>query len=316
LFDTSSIHAYVSALSDNETFSYQKSITFIEGFSDIVRFLDEADESLKELGDTYINGQPIQEAFWRTFLSDRVMQIRPAPDEYEEFIRTLPKFYSKLVSYATGREESIRESPESPGEPPDMPTRKFLEGLNNGWDESNAAMSQWIPDVASLATIRDLATFSPKAAQFYSALQAFDRKFCVTSKGYIGLVPPYTELGDKVCLIYSGTTPCLLRDVGKEKHALVGECYLHGMMNGEILPESGDETLFFVVLIVIQRKIPREHAVVNTFLWLERTDFQFSTGSFCTAKFPFHSILGKIFCLISCYPVWKSRASSATPISA
>jgi hypothetical protein len=87
------------------------------------------------------------------------------------------------VSYTTGREEGIREDSELPGEPTDIPTSEFLEGLNYGRDESNAAMSQWFLDGASSATIRDLATFSPKAAQFYSAFQAFERKFCVTFKG-------------------------------------------------------------------------------------------------------------------------------------
>jgi hypothetical protein len=93
------------------------------------------------------------------------------------------------VSYATVRGEGIKEDPELPGEPPDIPTSAFLEGLNYGRDESNASMSQWVLDGASSATIRDLATFSPKAAQLYSAFQAFDRKFCVTSKGAHSLGP-------------------------------------------------------------------------------------------------------------------------------
>jgi hypothetical protein len=45
MFDISSIYAYVSALGKNGTFSYQESIKFREGFSDIVPFFDVASVS-------------------------------------------------------------------------------------------------------------------------------------------------------------------------------------------------------------------------------------------------------------------------------
>jgi hypothetical protein len=47
MFDISSIYAYVSALGKNGTFSYQESIKFREGFSDIVPFFDVAEEDRK-----------------------------------------------------------------------------------------------------------------------------------------------------------------------------------------------------------------------------------------------------------------------------
>lgn len=39
---------------------------------------------------------------------------------------------------------------------------------------------------------------------------AYERRFCVT-KGYVGLVPPLTVVGDRRCLFFGGDTPFLVR---------------------------------------------------------------------------------------------------------
>ncbi|KAK4451235.1 hypothetical protein QBC34DRAFT_378561 [Podospora aff. communis PSN243] len=61
------------------------------------------------------------------------------------------------------------------------------------------------------------------------------RRFCLTSQGFIGLVPPATKLGDVLCLVPGAQTPFLLRPIGNKtgQFYLVGECYIHGMMDGE-----------------------------------------------------------------------------------
>ena len=57
-----------------------------------------------------------------------------------------------------------------------------------------------------------------------------------TSCGYIGLGPPSTQPGDQVCFLCDSTVPFILRPQAKTRHyTLVGETYLHGFMNGEVL---------------------------------------------------------------------------------
>jgi hypothetical protein len=118
--------------------------------------------------------------------------------------------------------------------------------VDTNFDESVNRASQWTLDGASLAAVNDLAMATPKSVQFFGSLKANGRRFCVTEKGYIGLVPPHTELGDKVCVIFGASTPFVLRDAGEGKHALVGECYMHAMMDGEVVPESGEGTWFIL----------------------------------------------------------------------
>lgn len=61
------------------------------------------------------------------------------------------------------------------------------------------------------------------------------RRFCNTKKGYLGMVPALAKKGDQICFFLGGMTPFVIRSKSDGIHQLIGECYLHGMMNGEIL---------------------------------------------------------------------------------
>lgn len=64
-----------------------------------------------------------------------------------------------------------------------------------------------------------------------------DMLFCITEKGYMGLVPPKTEPGDVISVLIGGPTPFILRKFGLEvnHYCLVGSAYIHGIMEGESL---------------------------------------------------------------------------------
>lgn len=67
---------------------------------------------------------------------------------------------------------------------------------------------------------------------------SFNDALCVraagyTERGYCGLVPDTAIEGDRVVVLYGGQVLYLIRDVGDGKHSFVGECYLHGLMDGE-----------------------------------------------------------------------------------
>lgn len=57
-----------------------------------------------------------------------------------------------------------------------------------------------------------------------------------TAKGYIGLGPPRMEQGDQVCIVFGCKVPLLLREV-YDAYLLVGDCYVFGMMQGEMIEE-------------------------------------------------------------------------------
>ncbi|KAF4334019.1 polyketide synthase [Fusarium beomiforme] len=65
-----------------------------------------------------------------------------------------------------------------------------------------------------------------------------------TEKGLLGLVPFLAEAGDEVCIVNGGAVPFALRKRGRllRGRRLVGECYIHGLMNGEAMRNEYEET--------------------------------------------------------------------------
>ncbi len=61
------------------------------------------------------------------------------------------------------------------------------------------------------------------------------RRLMSTEKGLLGLVPDTTRPGDKICILYGGRVPFVLRPCQGRLFFLIGEAYLHGVMNGEFI---------------------------------------------------------------------------------
>jgi hypothetical protein len=68
----------------------------------------------------------------------------------------------------------------------------------------------------------------------------------IMEKGYFGLGPKDTKIGDEVWVLFGGNVPFVLRagkgegearEMGENAggHVLIGDSYVHGVMDGEIL---------------------------------------------------------------------------------
>ncbi|KAI0601934.1 heterokaryon incompatibility protein-domain-containing protein [Biscogniauxia sp. FL1348] len=96
--------------------------------------------------------------------------------------------------------------------------------------------------------------YSQLISRFSEGLRiSFERRLCLTKNGYIGLVPPLTQVGDRVCILFGGDAPYLIRpDDGSMLNEsaeslscqLVGECYIHGIMDGEMMHLAGKDIWF------------------------------------------------------------------------
>ena len=74
---------------------------------------------------------------------------------------------------------------------------------------------------------------------------AFNRRFIRSKKGFMGLVPAETRVGDAIALFKGGGSPLIIRSCG-EKWKLVGDSYVHGMMNAECFYEENCYTMWLV----------------------------------------------------------------------
>jgi hypothetical protein len=62
------------------------------------------------------------------------------------------------------------------------------------------------------------------------------RRFLTTQQGYVGWAPRFTRKGDKIFVLLGCRTPVILRPQG-DTFQLIGECYIHGIMYGEVIDE-------------------------------------------------------------------------------
>ncbi|SCO50303.1 related to heterokaryon incompatibility protein het-6 [Fusarium fujikuroi] len=194
-----------------------------------------------EVHDPYLDGQGITEAFWRTLVGDREMlQPRPATLSVGEVFRVLTDL-SKLDWNLFGNPHSASKGV-SYGDFSQF--FDIAEGMN---DEQIKMIS------GLLSSLQDLGGPHLRATRFFKDVVACanGRRWCVTKSGHMGFVPPRSMPDDLICLIYGTQTPYVLRqnfsqgsnDL-KRTYTLIGECYMHGMMDGEALQGQIEESFF------------------------------------------------------------------------
>jgi hypothetical protein len=127
--------------------------------------------------------------------------------------------------------------------------RTLTMDLATGWDQSSPG------DPFVRATIRTEVCFAiwcgwkgfePKFGNtsevgplaYHVLLLAGGRRMVFLQSGYIGLVPAATMVGDHVCVLFGGSVPYVLRPE-ESYYRLIGDCYIHGLMDGEAIESLG-----------------------------------------------------------------------------
>lgn len=170
------------------------------------------------------------EAFWRTLVVDKDAEnLKRAPPSFAEI-------FSLLLDESTGRKPSLPGQTYSPRQL--RPTGKGRLELSSLSSRLPGATFQWIRSAVRRA--------------------AMNRRFAITKQGYFGLVPYWAKIGDEICVLNGCDVPYCIRridsegfgkgEVGLGRFHFLGECYIHGVMNREILTseELKTQQLIFV----------------------------------------------------------------------
>lgn len=70
------------------------------------------------------------------------------------------------------------------------------------------------------------------------ATRCSNRRLFASNWGYLGLGPAAILVGDIIAVILGLDTPLVLRSVGIDGYQIVGEAYVHGIMDGEAMKGS------------------------------------------------------------------------------
>ncbi|KAB8301501.1 hypothetical protein EYC80_003354 [Monilinia laxa] len=96
-------------------------------------------------------------------------------------------------------------------------------------------------ELGSFAVIdfMDISTHEKRfLSRFRDTTKWMARRLMVTNENYIGMVPCRARKGDQVWILLGCSIPLILRKYeNREGYQVIGECYLHGYMNGEVQEE-------------------------------------------------------------------------------
>lgn len=146
--------------------------------------------------DPYPTGEPLEEAIWRTFVCDlNIPNESRATDELKEAWKVYQQHADKI-------EERL--------------ARNLV------------AFAQDIDAVTEEQLLLFLIHFG-----FARGGPDVSRSFCLTEQGRIGWIPRHSMPGDIICIFEGATVPYALRRDGQDHFKILGECYVHGLMDGE-----------------------------------------------------------------------------------
>ncbi|KAF4332555.1 heterokaryon incompatibility het-6 [Fusarium beomiforme] len=221
---------------------------------------------LKEMKAQKARGRPLFDPSWRVFLAasgvkgdfalsedgrklvvkahslDKIVKAAPLPRKKEEE----KTFYKAIRSWYPG-EERLADMPYPPQLSTHVPEALCRTLLTNIWLTTHPAPEACSDHFANyLARISESPSDAnhdlrskhqpdPEEGDIFAIAidnSGTDRVLFLTEKGYLGLGPARTEVGDVVDLVAGAHVPFVLRK-GSQGWVLVGETYLHGVMYGE-----------------------------------------------------------------------------------
>ncbi|CAF9931984.1 hypothetical protein IMSHALPRED_008767 [Imshaugia aleurites] len=77
----------------------------------------------------------------------------------------------------------------------------------------------------------------------------WSRRLAVTEKGYVGIMPRVAQTGDVVAIILGCSCPLLLRP-SSDTFRIVAECYVQGVMQGEVFQQLEEEHRHLVDILI------------------------------------------------------------------
>jgi hypothetical protein len=237
-------------------------------------FHEEACRLTRSARSPYSARQPLQEAYWRTLVMDRTpTRGRPAyPSQGVDFQGWEENLYEEDLEAVHGL---LADIPNVETSVPKTPFEKVLAAL--GLFEKVPVWGSNMPpadferitaqlEILSnqLARKRAMAGNLGRVHQIQAATgittAVSGRAFCVTDNGSVGLVPPKTASGDLVFILEGTGAPFIMRKAwGKVEvggistpcYQLVGECYIHGIMDGEAVAEEGERAVVTASIAVV-----------------------------------------------------------------
>lgn len=184
---------------------------------------------------TLRDGQDRIQALWRTLVADSEGYPRPAPAELEAcfhdwilkyffYLKELTDDWPDIMTSLCSRFTKLSKESQSCNSLPDL-------AVGHEW---------WtrLQNTSSGKAFEELKRFNciNSLLRFEGAVTIGARLLFATTGGDIGYGPLSCVIGDEVWVLENGRIPFILRPMqDASSFELVGECYVHGIMDGQLL---------------------------------------------------------------------------------
>jgi hypothetical protein len=176
------------------------------------------------------------DALWRTFVGNATYPEEP---DIEAPLSFRPLFIKKCLKAEANFSADDRDShwqPQSAGLGNDTLGTWYCNV--RGFRVAGKRLSSMLLDHGKKYVATDTPVSAAVSFAFEQSIQIMQsgRRLITTTNGYIGLAPSGVERGDKVCVLLGCHVPLVLRPVGGQFKVL-GDAYLHGIMQGEAVQD-------------------------------------------------------------------------------
>jgi len=171
-----------------------------------------------------------RDSVWRTMVADRIITATTHTTRARRFKDIeWPKFRKMFEAFVKDKVQEYLEV--NVKRSTDQLVLGYMEGRRTPGEDGSLTFE------SDTITPRELASFISTVKATTSR-----RSICQSRQGHLGLVPERTRPGDFIVIIYGLHTPYILRKVG-ENFRLLGEAYMHGIMDGEALAKDPQDIL-------------------------------------------------------------------------
>lgn len=229
-------------------------------------------EKIRQLmeGDDYVGGGSIFSALWRTLLADCLIpwpdihdplrSIRASADRDRglSLRRTKASDFLAFALWCASEPQrftKIRRGPNVHGGSlvDDMESSYGFDRLLSPGKSQPFSSQPAYPEKCMLArTLIRMPAVRNIRASIIRATSG--RRLFITKQGFIGLGPEFTREGDSIAVFLGGSTPFVLRGnhasgIDQQTWLLMGDCYVHGWMDGEMMKNEDASTWDDLVLV-------------------------------------------------------------------
>jgi hypothetical protein len=208
-------------------------------------------ETCLGLETTYsLTGQDRVEVLWRTMMTDHDWVVGNTC-KYPKSADFSPAFGAFVTFDSSAALEDSKEGEER---------ERYIEMLRSREENFQSSCVE-LPSASDIIEFTDLLK-DEQNSRFHTVVN-LSNEFCIrfrqvvggrrlftTSKKWLGLGPECLEPNDEVWLLKNAVVPFILRPQGYSQYSLVGEAYVHGIMNGELMDAPGGREGFRDIQIV------------------------------------------------------------------